>query len=60
MHRERTSFVRGEKMEKLPMGPTSSRPGPMLPIQATTAVKVVPKEKLSRATSSVAPKVMSI
>lgn len=35
------------------MGPPA-RAGPV-PMQETTAVKVVPKEKLSTATSSVAP-----
>ena len=40
------------------MGPTSSSPGPTLPMQETTAVKVVPKEKLSTDTSSVAPRAM--
>ena len=41
----RASLLRGENRAKLPMGPTASRPGPMLLMQATTAVKVVPKEK---------------
>ena len=41
----RASLLTGENRAKLPMGPTASRPGPMLLMQATTAVKVVPKEK---------------
>ena len=42
------------------MGPTPSNPGPTLPIQETTALKLVPKEKLSRDTSSTARNVIRI
>ena len=48
MARDMVSLLRGENMEKLPMGPTSSRPGPTLLSVVMTAVNVVPKEKLSR------------
>ena len=34
-------------MEKLPIGPIKSRPGPTLLKQVITAVEVVEKEKLS-------------
>ena len=38
-----THFENGLKMEKLPVGPTSSSPGPMLLMVAATAVKFVTK-----------------
>ena len=56
IQRERISLDRPEKTEKLLIGPTSSSPGPTLLIQVNTAVKVVPKVKLSSATRSAAPK----
>lgn len=44
----RTIFDRTEKSAKLPVGPTTSSPGPMLFKQAITAVKLVVESKLSR------------
>ena len=38
----------GENAEKLPRGPTASRPGPMLLMQAVRAVKVVTSPFCSR------------
>ena len=60
MHRDSTILEKPENAEKLPMGPTISRPGPTLPMQVTTAVKVVPKEKLSTDTRRMAARVMNI
>ena len=42
----RTSLDRVLKALKLQVGPTASRPGPMLLKQASTAVKLVVTEKL--------------
>ena len=53
IHKESASLLRTEKMEKLPMGPTSPKPGPQFPRQVTTAVTVVVKEKLSMDTSKI-------
>ena len=41
--KQRTSLESGEKREKFCVGPTASRPGPMLFIVAATAVKLVVK-----------------
>ena len=41
MSKDSSSLDQGEKLEKLPMGPTISRPGPTLLMQAATAVNVV-------------------
>ena len=60
IHKESTNLDRGENAEKLPMGPTISKPGPMLLMHATTAVKEVPKVKLSTATARVPSRVMSM
>ena len=42
-----TSLLNQEKQEKLPVGPTNSRPGPMLFMAETTAVKLVVGSRLS-------------
>lgn len=42
-----THFARGENREKFPVGPTSSRPGPILFKVAATAVKLVVKSYAS-------------
>ena len=39
MHMDSTILEKPENAEKLPMGPTISRPGPTLPMQVTTAGK---------------------
>ena len=44
----RTSLLSTLKPEKLQVGPTASRPGPMLLKQHSTAEKLVPVEKPSR------------
>ena len=51
---------KGEKQEKLPMGPTLSRPGPMLPMAETVAVKLVSKDSPSSETNRVAIRMMKI
>ena len=43
-----TSFEKRLKPPKLQVGPTASKPGPMLLKQARTAEMFVPVEKLSR------------
>ena len=43
-----TNFESDEKIEKLPIGPTSERPGPTLPSVVATEVKLVIKSKLSK------------
>ena len=47
MHVVKTILLRFEKSAKLPMGPTSSKPGPMLLMVAITAEKEDIKSKLS-------------
>ena len=54
----RMSLEMSEKALKLPIGPTSPRPGPTLEMQVTTEVKVVTRSKPSSATSTVEMKVM--
>ena len=54
MHRLSTILLRSLKAAKLPVGPTLPRPGPMLDRVATTAVKLVSKEKPSSDTTTVA------
>ena len=54
MHSDSTILLRPENWEKLPIGPTMSRPGPMLDSVASTAVKFVSKLKPSIETISVA------
>ena len=44
-----------ENIAKFPVGPTSSKPGPMLFRVAATAVKFVTKSKLSKLISSTEP-----
>ena len=51
MSKDSSSLDQGENSEKLPMGPTISRPGPTLLMQVATAVKVVTKSICSRDTS---------
>ena len=47
MARDRVSLDRVLNWEKLQVGPTCSRPGPMLLNQASAAVMLVPTEKPS-------------
>src|SRR5699024_2013479 len=51
MSKDSSSVDQGEKLEKLPMGPTISRPGPTLLMQVATAVNVVTRSICSRDTS---------
>ena len=51
MSKDSSSLERGEKDEKFPMGPTTSRPGPTLLMQVATEVKVVTRSISSRDTS---------
>ena len=51
MSKDSSSLDHQEKAEKFPMGPTTSRPGPMLLMQAVRAVKVVTMSKPSRLSS---------
>ena len=51
MSKDSSSLDQGEKLEKLPMGPTISRPGPTLLMQAATAVNVVTRSNCSRDTN---------
>lgn len=46
----KTNFEKKEKFEKLPAGPTSARPGPMLLMVVSTAVKFVTRSLPSNAT----------
>lgn len=46
----KTNFEKTEKFEKLPVGPTSARPGPMLLMVVSTAVKFVTRSLPSNAT----------
>ena len=46
----KTNFEKTEKLEKLPAGPTSARPGPMLLMVVSTAVKFVTRSLPSNAT----------
>ena len=57
MQRHMTSLLRAENDRKLPIGPISSNPGPVLLTQVKTAVKEVEKEKLSNEMMRVAPSV---
>jgi len=50
IHIDNTKVDKSEKGTKLPLGPQIPDPGPMFPIQATTAVNVEVKSKLSNAT----------
>ena len=47
MQPERTNFARSGIKKKLSIGPTLPNPGPMLKIQAITAVQAVSKSILS-------------
>ena len=47
-----TSFEKIEKSAKLEVGPTCERPGPILLMVATTAVKLVIRSLLSRVISN--------
>ena len=47
MSKDSSSLDHQEKAEKFPMGPTTSRPGPMLLMHAVRAVKVVTMSKPS-------------
>ena len=51
MSKDSSSLENAEKEEKLPMGPTISRPGPTLLIQVATAVNTVTRSICSRDTS---------
>ena len=46
---------RAEKMVKFPFGPISDRPGPMLEMQESAAVKLVVKSCPSKETTRVQP-----
>ena len=50
IHIDNTKVDKSEKGTKLPVGPQIPDPGPMFPMQATTAVNVEVKSKLSNAT----------
>ena len=50
--RLKSSLTAGEKNAKLPIGPTSPRPGPMLLRQAMAVVKLVVKSNPSRLTKN--------
>ena len=45
---DKTSFAKGEKIEKLPVGPTKLSPGPTLEMQVKAAVKFVAVSKPSK------------
>ena len=47
-----SSLANGAKAEKFPVGPTMPKPGPMLLIQALSAVKVDSRSKPFRLSSS--------
>ena len=51
MSKDSSSLVKSEKLEKLPMGPTISSPGPMLLMQEATAVNTVTRSTCSSDTS---------
>ena len=58
MHMDSTTLLKSENAAKLPVGPTTPRPGPILLIQEMTAVNEVVKSKLSTDISSTAEKVI--
>lgn len=45
--KDNVNFDRFENSEKFPLGPTIPNPGPILPMQATTELKVVVKSNPS-------------
>ena len=51
MSKDSSSLEKGEKLEKLPTGPTIYRPGPTLLMQVATAVNTVTRSICSRETS---------
>ena len=55
MAMESTTLLREEKAAKLPKGPTASRPGPVLLMQARAAEQEVVREKPSRLTTKQVP-----
>ena len=55
MARERMIFETGEYIAKLPVGPTSSSPGPIFDRQEAAAVKFVARLWPSKEISSVMP-----
>ncbi len=60
MHRESTILDRSDRVEKFPLGPTRSKPGPMLLTQVSAALKEVAKEWLSSETTSVPIRIILI
>ena len=58
IHSDMTALDRWEKVEKLPVGPTSSSPGPTLLMQVRAELKDTAKEKSSRERISVVAKMM--
>jgi len=60
IHADKTILLKFEKSAKLPIGPTISRPGPMLLIVAKTAVNDVVKSKLSNETSNISHSIEAV
>ena len=58
MAKDRKILITGENMANDPVGPTSSRPGPMFDIHATTAVNEVTGSNPSQLTITVMSAVM--